>query len=431
MTRTAFVGNGRFGVDVDRIRGHIETLAGFTATPGGGSTRLSFTAEYRCACDYLVDHARALGFEARLDAVGNLRVVMRGFESGLPRVVMGSHIDTVIHGGDFDGILGVAAGIEVLETLVGAGLRPRHDIEVVSFVEEEGTTFRCPLAGSKALTGVLDVDDLKGLLDEDGRSFHDVARSFGLAPDRLADDLYDPGAVKSMFELHIEQGAVLESLGIPVGIVRHIAGSDNHRVRLAGRANHAGTTPMHLRYDALACAAECIAGVERYAADPGRADTVATVGRILCLPNAVNVIPGRVEFSIDVRDVDDERIARASREILAEVGSIAGRRGIACEQETTGSSVPRPMSPRIVDLLQKLATRLGIRCHPMASGALHDAAMMTRVTDVGMIFVPSRDGRSHSPREWTDYADIEHGANLLLAAVVEESGADIEPPAIQ
>ncbi|MCZ7597338.1 MAG: hydantoinase/carbamoylase family amidase [Gammaproteobacteria bacterium] len=325
----------------------------------------------------------------------------------------------------------MAAGIEVLETLVGAGLRPRHDIEVVSFVEEEGTTFRCPLAGSKALTGVLDVDDLKGLLDEDGRSFHDVARSFGLAPDRLADDLYDPGAVKSMFELHHRAGAVLESLGIPVGIVRHIAGSDNHRVRLAGRANHAGTTPDAPEVRRLACAAECIAGVERYAADPGRADTVATVGRILCLPNAVNVIPGRVEFSIDVRDVDDERIARASREILAEVGSIAGRRGIACEQETTGSSVPRPMSPRIVDLLQKLATRLGIRCHPMASGALHDAAMMTRVTDVGMIFVPSRDGRSHTPREWTDYADIEHGANLLLAAVVEESGADIEPPAIQ
>jgi allantoate deiminase len=409
-------------VDVDRIRAHIDTLAGFTTTPGAGSTRLSYTPEYRGACDYLLDYVRALGLEGRLDAIGNLRVVMQGTNTEAPRVVTGSHLDTVIHGGNFDGILGVVAGIEVLHTLVAAGLRPNHPIEVVSFVEEEGTTFRCPLAGSKALTGVLSAADLFSLQDENGRSMHDAATAFGLAPERLACDRFTAGGVKSMIELHIEQGAVLESLDVPVGIVSHIAGSDNHRVRLIGRANHAGTTPMHLRCDALACAAECVSAIERYAADPVRKDTVATVGRILCKPNAVNVIPGRVEFSIDVRDIDQSRIKAASNELLDSVTATALRRGIDYDTELTASSPPRPMSRRLVTLLERLAGCCDIPCNVMVSGALHDAAMMTRVAEVGMIFVPSREGRSHSPGEWTDYDDIEAGANLLLAAIVSETG---------
>lgn len=410
-------------IDIARVRRHIERLATFTATPGAGTTRLSYTPEYRLACDYLADHLRPLGVVSRLDAIGNLRMVLAGTAQDAPRVVIGSHLDSVINGGDFDGILGVVAGVEVIESLVRHRRRPRASLEVVSFVEEEGTTFRCPLAGSKALAGELDVDDIKHLYSESGQSLYDAAREFGLEPWNLPRDRYPPGAVAAMLELHIEQGAVLESLGMAVGIVDTIAGSQNLRVRLGGRANHAGTTPMTLRFDALACAAECISAVERVASDATRPHTVATVGRIHCRPNAVNVIPAHVEFSIDVRDVASSAIASSARTILGEIEAIAGRRRIGVEWELTGESPPRPMSPAITGILERLSSARRLDCHRMTSGALHDAAMMTLLTEVGMIFVPSRDGRSHTPKEWTDYEDIEQGVSLLLDAVVELTGA--------
>lgn len=409
-------------VDIERIRRHIETLADFTTTPGAGSTRLSYTPEYRQACEYIGDHARRLDLDVRYDAVGNLRARLEGRDPGAPAVVVGSHLDTVLHGGDFDGVLGVVCGLEALETLVGHGVRPGHPIELINFVEEEGTSFRCPLAGSKALTGFFQTEDLKTLKNEAGESLYDTARAFGLDPDRLATDQIRPGEAKAMLELHIEQGAVLESEGLPVGVVQCIAGSDNYRVRLEGRANHAGTTPMSLRYDALAAAAEIILAIEEIASEPQRPDTVATVGRIRCTPNAVNVIPGKVELSIDVRDVEQTRIDSAAAALSAAVSAIAERRGLSCEIELTGQSGPQPLAPALVGLLAGLAERSHIPHRRMNSGALHDAAMMTRVTDVGMIFVPSVDGRSHTPRERTHFSDIEHGANLLLTAVHELAG---------
>lgn len=406
-------------VKIDRIRTHVETLARFTATPGAGSTRLSFSPEYRAACEHFLESARALGLEGRLDAVGNLRICLPGRTADAPRVVLGSHLDTVIHGGDLDGVLGVVCGFEVLQVLVESGATPVAAVELIAFVEEEATSFRCPLTGSKALAGVLAGEDLKQLRNEAGESFDEVARRFGLDPDGLSSDRIRPGQVRAMLELHIEQGAVLESEGLPVGIVDNIAGSENLRVRLGGRANHAGTTPMHLRFDALACAAEMILAVEHIASGPERPDTVATVGRIHCVPNAVNVIPGRVEFSIDVRDVQQDRIESASRALREALGAIADRRGLTMEMELTGASPPRPMSGPLADRLVELARARGIAHRRMNSGALHDAAMMTHVTEVGMIFVPSIEGRSHTPRERTHWPDIECGADLLLAAVME------------
>lgn len=411
-------------INIERIRRHIEALARFTTTPGAGSTRLSYTPEYRQACEYLAGEAASLGLASRRDAIGNLRMRLAGTANGAPPVVIGSHLDTVIHGGDFDGILGVVAGLEVVQTLVENGLRPTHSIEVISFVEEEGTSFRCPLTGSKALAGLLNVDDLQRIKNDAGLSLHEAARGAGFHPDDLGRDQFAPGQVKAMFELHIEQGAVLESERLAVGIVEHIAGSENYRIRLRGRANHAGTTPMILRYDALACAAQCITAVERVACEPARPNTVATVGRIQCTPNAVNVIPAAVEFSIDVRDIDQACIESAAVRITREIEAIAESRGIGIEVECTGRSAPQPLSIKLVDRLAELATSQGLTHRRMNSGALHDAAMMTQVTEVGMIFVPSKDGRSHTPKEWTDYTDIEQGANLLLAAVVEYAATD-------
>ncbi len=410
-------------VNIERIRQHIETLAGFTTTPGAGSTRLSYSAEYRQACDYVGGHGRTLGLDVRYDAIGNLRMRLPGRDPQAPAVIIGSHLDTVIHGGDFDGILGVVAGLETVATLLEQGVQPQHPVEVINFVEEEGTTFRCPLTGSKAITGFLTLDQIKALHDDRGQTLYDAARSFGVDPDQLGSDQLQPDAVKAMLELHIEQGAVLESERVPVGIVEHIAGSESHRVQLQGRANHAGTTPMGLRYDALAGAAEMILAIERIAAEPERPDTVATVGRIQCIPNAANVIPGRTEFSIDVRDIDAGRIEAAASSIIGTIRAIAERRGLGWETELTGKSSPQPLARNLIDQLTELAEQLAIPYRRMPSGALHDAAMMTRVTDVAMIFVPSIDGRSHTPRERTHYTDIEHGANLLLAAVASLAGA--------
>lgn len=406
-------------VSIDRIQRHVETIARFTATPGAGATRLSFTPEYRAACDYMAGVARSIGMDARYDAVGNLRLRLAGRRPDQPFVVIGSHLDTVRNGGNFDGVLGVVCAMEVAQTLVENGITPGRAIEVISFVEEEGTSFRCPLAGSKALTGFIEPQEIAGLRNEQGESFEALARRFGLEPDRLAGERLSPGDVHAMFELHIEQGAVLEAEGLPVGIIGRIAGSENYHVRLSGQADHAGTTPMHLRRDALAGAAEAILAVERIAAEPERRETVATVGRIGCVPNSTNVVPGHVEFSIDVRDIDEQAIASASTAIRDTLAGIAEHRGLLCEIELTGKSEPYGLSEKVAARLADIAGRHGIVFRRLHSGALHDAAMMTRITDVGMIFVPSRNGRSHCPEESTAYADIEKGANLLLHAVVE------------
>lgn len=410
-------------IDIERIRRHVDTLAGFTATPGKGSTRLSYSREFRQACDYVATYARRIGLAVREDAVGNLRVRLQGGDANAPAIVVGSHLDTVPHGGDLDGALGVVCGLEVLDVLTAQDRSPVRSIELIGFVEEEGTSFRCPLAGSKAITGGFSTGELRRLIGASGQSMDEVAREFGLDPDLLGQDQLRQDNVAAMLELHIEQGAVLESLGIPIGVVSHIAGSDNYKVRFQGQANHAGTTPMELRRDALAGAAEAVLLIEDIASQRDRPHTVATVGRIDCLPNAVNVVPGSVEFGIDVRDIVQADIDSAATAIAAGVKAIAERRNLSWTMKLTGKSSPQPMCPEIVDMIDRLAARLQFPHHRMHSGALHDAAMLARVTRTGMIFVPSIAGKSHTPEEQTDYADIECGANLLLAAVRELAAA--------
>ena len=417
------IANQDMHVNIERIRHAMDTVAQFTATPGAGATRLSYTSHYRKACGFMADRARTLGMSVRYDGVGNLRMRLAGTSASAPMLVIGSHLDTVIHGGNFDGVLGVVCGLEVVEALIEKGIRPACPIEVISFVEEEGTSFRHPLAGSKALAGLLSPGDLKSLRNEAGQSFYDAAREFGSDPDRLIKDRLQPGEIKAMLELHIEQGEVLESRGLAVGVVESIAGSHNYRVRLGGRANHAGTTPMALRRDALAAAAEIILAVERIAGRADRLSAVATVGRIVCAPNAANVIPGQVEFSIDVRDVTDGAIASAADAILREIDIVVRRRNVDRMVEPTGSSAPRDMAPWLVERIKGLACQAGLAACRLSSGALHDAAAMSSITDVGMIFVPSKNGLSHAPDEATDLADIERGADLLFM-VVRDLAAD-------
>lgn len=404
-------------IDIERILRDIEAIAAFTSTPGAGTTRLSFSEEYRKACDYVAEAAREFGMTARYDAVGNLRVLLPGRSPEKPAVLVASHLDSVRNGGDFDGVLGVVCGLEAARVIVESGQRPERSIALISFVEEEGTSFRCPLAGSKALTGFVDLNGLEKIRNDEGKSFLSAARDFGVQPERLPEDMLRAGGIHMAFELHIEQGRVLESEGFAVGVAEGIAGSDNYRVRLSGEANHAGTTPMHLRRDALAGAAEVVLAVERIATGRRHPNTVATVGRISCQPNSANVVPGLVEFSVDVRDVDGPAIEAASTAIADAVSAIADSRGLLGEIQLTGRSQPTRLSAQATARLEAIAAERGERLRRMHSGALHDAAMMSRVADVGLIFVPSRDGRSHCPEEFTDPGSIEAGAGLLAEAV--------------
>lgn len=406
-------------VNIDRIRTHIEAIARFTATPGEGSTRTSYSPQFREAYDYMRDKGQALGLAVRIDAVGNLRMRLSGADENASAIVVGSHLDTVVNGGDFDGVLGVVCGLEVLTVLVESGFTPARPIELISFVEEEGISFRCPLMGSKAATGQLTAEELAALRTDDGKSFIEAAKAFGLDPARVARDRINPADVRAMLELHIEQGAVLETEQLAVGVVDRIAGSENYRVTLTGRANHAGTTPMGLRRDALCAAAEMISAIEAAGQAAQSPHTVATVGRIDCAPNAANVIPGHVEFSIDIRDAHETNIVAAAIAIRERIETIAARREVGCEIELTAKSAPQALAENIADRIASMARARDIPHRRMHSGALHDTAMMGRIADAGMIFVPSRSGISHSPDEWTDYADIEKGANVLLGVVVE------------
>ena len=403
-------------VSLKRIREHIETISNMTSTPGAGATRLSFSPEYREACDYVADRARALGLSARYDAIGNLRLRLEGTNPGLAPVVIASHLDTVRNGGNFDGVLGVVCGLDVAETLKREGIRIGRSLEIISFVEEEGASFGCPLAGSKALTGFMDAESIRALKDVGGRTFSDTARRFGIETADVSDERLRPGDVHAMLEIHIEQGRVLESEGISAGIVDRIAGSENYRLALTGMANHAGATPMHLRQDALAGAAEIVLAVERIAGEPDRHDTVATVGHIACVPDTSNVIPGKAEISLDIRAVDTAAIEACSEAIRGVAEDVAKRRGLHLSLDLTGKSDPCELSPKLRSLLETVARNAGIPARRMHSGALHDTAMMSHVTDAGLIFVPSRDGRSHCPDEWTDYEDLVQGADLLLHA---------------
>lgn len=405
-------------IDISRLRRDLERIAEYNATPGQGCTRFSYSPEDRQARDYLLAELAKLGLSVTVDGVGNIRARKEGSIPGLPPVLVGSHIDTVGHGGNYDGVLGVLAGLEVLRTIAQHNLEHAHPLELIIFAEEEGSNFGRPLAGSKALTGALQVEDLKGFVDGRGRTMYQVVKDFGLEPDRMPEYVIKPGEVKALVELHIEQSVILDRQGISVGIVENVAGNKWLGVTLKGVANHAGATPMAYRHDPLAGAAEVIASVDDILTRFGTATTVATVGRILCSPNIPNVIPGEVSFVFDIRDVNDEGLGAVAIALTDKVNSVARARGLEAQIKVLAETKPVALASGVVQGLERAAQELGIPALKMNSGALHDACVMAAVTDVGMLFVPSVGGRSHAPEEFTRYEDIEQGCNVLLRAVL-------------
>ena len=405
------------GIKIERIARDLDIINSFNATPGKGITRFTFSEPYLQARAYVREELRKTGARVSTTIAGNLYGRLEGSIRGNPSVMTGSHLDSVLQGGRFDGAAGVVTGMEVARVFVEEKIPHRHPIDVVVFAEEEGSRFGSVMIGSRAWIGRLSWDDLHRLRDSDGIPYAAAMEKAGLVSDD--ERLLRPGMIKSMIELHIEQSLVLESKGLPIGVVEGINGIKQFVVTVGGVPNHAGATPMGLRHDALQGAVRAIAAVEDIAMREIGEHTVGTVGMLTCEPGQANVIPGRVQFSLDIRDLDSERIDRAAQRMISVIQTICRARGLTFDIKPRSDTPPVRLSKELVRLLEETAQEKQIGVLRMSSGALHDSSILPEVTEVGMIFVPSKNGRSHCPEEETDLEDIRTGAELLLGAMAK------------
>jgi len=399
-------------VSAARMTERIEALSGFGANPDGGVSRVAFSEADIAGREYIKSLMREAGLDVRTDTAGNIIGRREGSEPGLPAIMFGSHIDSVPGGGNYDGDVGVIGAIEVIEVLEENGVATRHALEVVSFTDEEGG-----LVGSVAMTIGLDDSHLDDT-SHSGLTVREGIRAVGGDPDRLDLARRKPGELAAFIELHIEQGAILDEAGIDIGVVEGIVGIHWWDVVIEGFANHAGTTPMNRRRDALLSAARLALEINRIATSmPGR--QVATVGRIRAEPGAPNVIPGRVVMSLEIRDLATAKITQVFDAVEAAAARIAKERDTPIRFEPTGvASVPAPTDERMRRIIAAAADGLNLSYKVMPSGAGHDAQDMTHIAPTGMIFVPSRDGISHSPKEFTAPDDMANGARVLLDTVL-------------
>ena len=403
---------GAVTASADRLQQRITDLSKFGANPEGGVSRVAFSAADVAGREYIKKLMQDAGLVVRVDAAGNIIGRRNGSDPKLPAIMAGSHIDSVPGGGNYDGDVGVLGAIEVAHLLRERGVVLRHPLEIVSFTDEEGG-----LIGSLAMTGRLEAAALE-VMSHSGKTIREGIRAVGGDPDRLERARRKPGELKAFVELHIEQGAVLDEGGIDIGVVEGIVGIHWWDVTIDGVANHAGTTPMNRRRDALVSAAELVLAVNRVAtALPGR--QVATVGRIRADPGAPNVIPGKVVLSLEVRDLASDKIQQVYEAIEAEAERIAKARQTSIAfTELQLASDPAPTDERMRRIIAAAATSLGLTHKLMPSGAGHDAQDMTHIAPTGMIFVPSVGGVSHSPKEHTSPEDMANGANVLLRTVL-------------
>ena len=398
-------------INAERLQERIDRLARIGGSTQG-VTRLAFTEADIRGRSYVTRLMQEGGLKVRVDEAGNLSGLLPGGSSELAPIVLGSHIDTVPRAGAYDGVLGVMAAIECVQVLGENGIRTRHPLEVLVFTNEEGG-----LTGSRALSGRLNPQALEES-SRSGMSIREGIEALGGNADRISRVIRRPGEVKAYLELHIEQGGSLESEGTDIGIVEGFVGIRWWDVTVTGSANHAGTTPMNARRDALLAASRLVIAVNRAATSlPGR--QVATVGRITAEPGAPNVIPGRVELSLELRDLEQSKVERVFQEIR--------RRARLIEQETdTGiefNEIDIGVEPTLTDsklqeVIRQAAEALDLSYARMPSGAAHDAQNMAHVAPSALIFVPSAGGISHSPQEYTRPRDVANGANLLLQSLI-------------
>jgi beta-ureidopropionase / N-carbamoyl-L-amino-acid hydrolase len=410
-------------IDAARLRRYIEELSVFGRPAGGdfasGVNRVAYSAADIAGRRYAMDLMVRAGLAPRIDTAGNIFARRAGRDDTLPPLLFGSHIDSVPSGGNFDGDLGSLAALEILQTFAERRIVTRHPLEMVIWANEEGVAYNNGLCGSRAAAGELRDGELDHVWN--GVIKRDAIRAIGGHPDRIDEAVRERGSFHSYLELHIEQGGTLERSSTAIGVVEGIVAIDRYEATIRGFANHAGTTPMPDRQDALIAASQLVLAV-REVVTRERGRQVGTVGQLAVAPNAPNVIPGEVKHTIELRDLSAEKIARLAAEIRARAAEI----GRATRTEITIAPASHHGSALADTVLQeaigKAADLLGLSHLRLPSGAGHDAQMMARLGPMGMIFVPSVGGISHSPRELTTWEDCANGARVLMATLLAMDG---------
>jgi beta-ureidopropionase / N-carbamoyl-L-amino-acid hydrolase len=418
LAASAFAAPGAPRINGARLREHIEALSVHGRPAGGtfadGVSRVAYSDADVAGRRYVMGLMEAAGLKSRIDAAGNIFAHREGSDPTLAPVLFGSHIDSVPSGGNFDGDLGSLAAIEVIQTLGESGITTRRPLDVVVWCNEEGAAYNSGLDGSSAAAGHVTPGDLNKVWN--GMKKSDAIRKVGGNPDRIADARLKPGAFRCYLELHIEQGGTLEQAGIPVGVVEGIVAIDRYEVEIKGFANHAGTTPMPQRQDALLAASYLTVAVnETVRREPGR--QVGTVGQLAVSPNVPNIVPGGVQLTIELRDLSSKKIAGLAEQIRARAKEIAERTRTVITMRPVAHHDEALTTPEIQKAIEAACGKLGLQTRRLPSGAGHDAQMMATVGPMGMIFVPSAAGISHSPKELTHWEDCTRGADVLLETV--------------
>lgn len=402
-------------IDPAQLQSRIDALGAIGRGADGGIYRLVYTPAWIAARDLVEDWMHAGGLTTWTDAAGNLIGRLEGSDAG-PVVMTGSHIDAVPCGGAYDGALGVHASLAAVLALQAAHGRPRRSIDVVAICDEEGSRFRSDFLGARAITGELTPAELDRLIDADGITAAEAMAKVGLDPTRIGEARRDD--VAAWLELHIEQGGTLEAEGIDLGVVHTITGHRIVRVTLEGRQDHAGTTPMDVRRDPMQAAAEIITRAIEIAREMGR-PSVCTCGFLAAEPGAANVVPSTVQFTLDMRDAGATRLAALAGGVDRAIAEVSARHGVTATIAEAVERTPVPLSADLQSLLARHASEAGFSHTSMPSMAGHDTEVMVERWPAAMIFVPSRDGRSHTPAEFTPVEQALPGIQVLAAALQE------------
>jgi N-carbamoyl-L-amino-acid hydrolase len=402
---------GNLRVNGDRLLSRLAALARIGATDDGGCRRLALSDEDRQGRDQLMAWLKEVGLETHVDAVGNIVGILPGETAG-PAVIMGSHIDTVGTGGKFDGALGVLAALEVIQSIKETGITPPRPLAVIAFTNEEGARFQPDILGSCVWAGETSIEEARAIRDADGKAVGAELDRIGYA------GRVKPGFLEAhaYLELHIEQGPILHAEGGGIGAVTGVQAISWTEYTLTGDPNHAGTTPMRYRRNTSLAAAGIIAFADALTHDID--GLVANVGRIVTEPGNVNVVPGRIVMTVDMRHPIDARLIDAERRLAEEIARISAATRVEIASRELARFPAQPFAEELIGVVEQAGKALGLKTRRMHSGAGHDAQIMATVAPTAMIFVPSIDGISHNPRERTEDADVVAGANVLLTAAL-------------
>ncbi len=401
----------RYSINQSRLNQTLQELGHLGESPDG-MDRVAYSPEDIAGREYSINLMREAGLETRIDTAGNIIGRTSGSDDSLPAIALGSHTDTVPKGGKYDGALGVMAAIEVMRTLKEQGHQTRHPVEVINFTNEEGTRFHRWLVGSRSMSGLLEQEDIDAV-DDDGHGLGPCLADIGGDMSRISEAVRKPGELAAYFELHIEQGPYLYQSGTPIGVVTGITGRAVFEVEIEGKANHAGTTPMSTRRDALVSASKLVLDIQKMAAEQ-EICRVSTVGSIRAVPNAVNVIPGSASIGLEFRDTDMEALAAAEQELRRLTDQAVANDGVSVDVLRHRFTTSVPITEDMQALVAEAAENCGFEWEPQASGAGHDAQAVANIAPVAMIFVPSVDGISHSMEEYSTPEDCANGAQVLL-----------------